>query len=140
MNAKKESDILNDSTLLDSVIYLNKVLRIIHKKEQFVFTPSVFEFFKKDGHKDAMYFILDKPNPYTKEIKRYGLNKFVKNRLSKIGERGNNTLYRLAYEKFSEYGRLNEYNINYLIEALFEYNFIHELGDGMEGFTKIGCK
>jgi hypothetical protein len=140
MNAKNKSDILNDSTFLDSTVYLNKVLRIIYKKEQLVFIPSVLKIFSKEEKKEIAYTILDKVNPYTKEIKRYGLDKFIQKRLTKIGERGNNTLYKIDYEKSYGYGRLNEYNLNYLIEALFEYNFVYELGDGMNGFTKIGCK
>ncbi len=135
----KSSTSKNDSTLLDSVVYLNKVLRIINKKETLVFAPSIFEIFKQDKQKEVSYFIFDRPNPYIKEIRRYGLNKFIKKRLVKVGDRGKNTLYRLSYGTINEYGRINEYNINYLIEALFEHNFIYQLGDGMNGFTKIGC-
>ena len=135
----KNSTSTNDSTLLDSLVYLNKVLRIINKKETLVFTPSIFKIFEQDKQKEVTYFIFDKPNPYTREIKRYGLNRFIEKRLVKIGDRGKNTLYRLSYETANNYGRINEFNINYLIEALFEYNLVFELGDGMNGFTKIGC-
>lgn len=131
--AKTDIEFKNDSLLLDSVTYFNKVLNIISGKEKFDLNPSTFDAFVKDGK----YTILDKANPYSKEIKQHGLKKFIQKRLIELGKRGNNTLYRLIDR--NEYGRLNEYNYNYLIEALFEYNFVYELGDGMEGFTKIGC-
>ncbi len=131
--AKTDIELKNDSLLLDSVAYLNKVLNIIKGKEKFDFNPSTFNSFVKEGK----YTILDKANPYSKEIKQIGLNKFIKKRLIELGKRGDNISYRLI-EK-DDYARINEYNYIYLIEALFEYNFIYELGDGMEGFTKVGC-
>ena len=131
--AKTETEFKKDSILLDSIIYLNTVMKIINGKEKLDFNVSAFDMFVKDGK----YNILDKANPYTKEIKQYGLGRFVKKRLVELGKRGNNILYRIIAN--NEYGRLNEYNYFYLIEALFEYNFIYESGDGMEGFTKVSC-
>lgn len=133
MNAKNEKEMNLDSILLDSSMYVNKVLNIINKRERLVFNENSFAMFVKDGK----YIILDKPNPYSKEIKQIGLDAFIEKRLFKLGQRQNNTFYRLIQKE--EYGKHNEYKLDYLIEALFEYNFIYQIGDGDFGFVKIGC-
>jgi hypothetical protein len=134
MAAKNEKEMDLDSTLLDSTVYMNKVLNILSGTEKLDFSIEMYDMFVK-GEK---YVVLDKLNPYTIEIKKVGLNTFISKRFYKnTARRGNNITYLLVYK--DDYSKINEYGLNYLNEALFDYNFRFESGDGTLGFTRIGC-
>jgi hypothetical protein len=134
MAAKSETEMNLDSTLLDSTTYFSKALSIIKGKEKLEFNRWTFETFVKNGS----YVLLDRINPYSIEIKREGLGKFIKKIFySTPFKKGNNVTYSLIY--LDKYEKPNQYNLNYLIEALFEYNFKYINSDGFIGFIKVGC-
>lgn len=135
LTAKNDSELTNENFYLDSITYLNRVISIINKKDSLVFNQNTFSMFVKNGS----YILLDKPNPYLTEINKNGLKNFIKDRLVEYNKRSNETYYKLIWVSHEEYGKPNEYNLNYLIEALFKYNFIYQAGDGMDGFIRMGC-
>jgi hypothetical protein len=133
MDAKNENQISSDTTFVDTTNYLKKIQRIINGKEKLIFNNGIFKMFVPKGE----YLILDKQNPYSKEIGQYGLINFIKKRLFEMGRRDDNIFYQLIPKE--EYSTFNEYNYTYLIEALFKYNFIYQHGDINEVFIKIDC-
>ena len=134
MAAKNNNEMSLDSNLIDSTTYVNKALNIIKDKEKLEFSRWTFETFIKGGN----YILLDKVNPYAVEIKREGLSKFIEKIFyPNPFKKGNNVTYSLIY--LDKYEKPNQYNLNYLTEALFEYNFKYIYSDGFIGFIKVGC-
>jgi hypothetical protein len=134
MAAKNKNQMSLDSNLIDSATYFTKTLNIINGKEKLEFDRWTFETFVKGGN----YTLLDKDNPYSAEIKKGGLNNFTKKIFyPNPYKKGNNITYSLVY--LDKYEKPNQYNLNYLIEALFEYNFKYINSDGFIGFIKVGC-
>ena len=85
------------------------------------------------------YFFLDKENPYRKEILKEGLINFLKKicLTDQFIRRSNKDFFYIKYRK--EYSWPNEFNLIYLMEALFEYDCIYEYSDVGIGFTKLVC-
>ncbi|HMO62910.1 MAG TPA: hypothetical protein PKC39_11300 [Ferruginibacter sp.] len=116
---------------LDTSSYFNLVYDYLNKKKYLMLNRLFFQSFVKNG----VYQILEKKNPYIIEIRNTGLKKL----LSKVFRddfysKDYYTYYNLTSK--INFNRINEYNLLYLEESLFEYSFLVSYDDMGVQFVK----